>query len=522
MTYRLTTTLPVSSVENFALTDYLPIPLYRVPATLALEPTNAGRCDGGGTPTPPVADTWCYTSADTISGTAPPVTASTDTGLNRVIWNYGNREFPATGGIIDILYTLRATAEPMADQLNLANLAIQSYRDSLSGTDQTAATTTQITTKQPSVLIVKDIINVSHGTIAATPTDRYDAEANGLDAGDTITYRLVIANLGSAPAYGIRVTDDAGTLTPFGTSCTAPTVTQGDGTTPVIIVGGSSSLFTTNPSACLTIADSLAANGDVTIDSNEVIWITYTCTLAANATPRTTDIDNTAALRYYTNIDPSNPPPGLTPTNFATNTDLLTGKAKLTTQGVQSVAKAITASSLPGSTPDSNINNGETLTFQITATLSEGVYEGFSLTDNRTTIPSPITCGSNGFTCTNVSVAGSQITVAATAGSTPGVITYTYSQAKTASGSNTASVSATNAPAQTATTSWTLDNPDPAITKTLSPSGGVNAGDTVEIRLGWSNTDANNPMFRCVVPDIGSVSGWLGAGVFLIFTPILY
>jgi len=496
VTYRLTTTLPVSSVENFTLTDYLPIPLYSVPATL----TGAGLCSGGGTPTPPVADAWCYTSADTVSGTPPPppLTVSTGTGLNRIIWDYGSREAPTSGGAIDILYTLRATAAPMADRLNLANLAIQSYRDSLSGTDQTSGVTTQITTKQPQLAIRKEITAVSRGTIAGTPTTGYDAEAQNLDAGDTVTYRVRITNTGSAPAFGIRLTDDAGTLTAF-SSCTAPTVTQGDGTTAVATSG---SLFTTNPALGLTITPSLAANGDATIDDNEVIWIAYTCTLATSATPRTTDIDNTAALRYYTNIDPGNPPPGLVPANFATNTNLLTRKAKLTTQGVQSVAKAITASSLPGSTPDNNINNGETLTFQITATLSEGVYENFSFTDNRTTIPSPITCGSNGFTCTNVSVNSNQITVAATAGSTPGVITYTYSEAKTASGSNTASVSATNAPAQTATTSWTLDDPNPAITKTLSPAGGVNAGDTVQVRLGWPNTDTNNPMFRCVVTDI--------------------
>lgn len=492
VTYRLTTTLPVSSVENFTLTDYLPIPLFSVPATPSF--TNGGLCGGGAAPTSPAMNSWCYTAADTISSTAP--TVSTDTSLNRIVWAYGNRELPSAGGVIDILYTLQATAEPMADQLNLANLAIQSFHDSLSSTEQTAAVTQQVTTQEPQLVIKKGITAVSHGTIVSTPTTGYDAEAQGLDAGDTVTYRVSIINIGSAPAYGIRVTDTAGTLTPSPFSnCTAPTTTLGNGS-PVATSG---SLFTT---AGLTITPPLAGNGDGTVQTSEEIWISYTCTLATNATPRTSDIDNTAVLQYYTNIDPSSPPPGLTPSNFATNTELLTRQAKLTTQGIQSIAKQITASSVSGSTPNNNINNGETLTFQITATLSEGVYNNFSLTDNRTTIPSPITCGTNGFTCTNVSVSGTQVTVPATTGSTPGIVIYTYSQAKTASGSNTASVSATNAPAQTASTNWTVDNPNPAITKTLSPTGSVNAGDTVQIRLGWSNTDNNNPMFRCVVTDV--------------------
>jgi len=492
-TYRITSTKPVSSVEQYKITDYLPIPLFRVTAM-----SGGAQCGGGASPTPPPENTWCHTSADTISGTSPAVTVAVDSGLNRIVWDYGDRETPTAGGGIDILYTLRATAEPLADKLNLANLAIQSYRDSLSGTEQTAGVTQQATTVQPQLAIRKEITAISRGTIAGTPTAGYDAEAQTLDAGDTVTYRVRVTNTGSAPAHGIRVTDDAGTLPAF-SGCTAPTITLGDGSTPVATSG---SLFTTNTALGLIITPSLAGNGDGTVQTNEEVWIAYTCTLAANATPRTADIDNTAALRYYTNIDPVSPPLGLTPTNFATNTALLTRKAKLKTQGIQSIAKAITASSLPGSTPDNNINSGETLTFQITATLSEGIYDNFSLTDTTTTIPSPITCGSSGFTCTgNVSVSGSQITVAATSGSTPGAITYTYSQAKTASGSNTANVSATNAPAQTTSASWTLDNPDPAITKTLAPAGGLNAGDTVQIRLGWSNADANNPMFRCVASD---------------------
>ena len=112
------------------------------------------------------------------------------------------------------LYTLRVTTEPMADKLSLANLAIQSYRDSLSGSDQTAAVTQQVTTKEPQLAIKKEITAVSHGAIAGTPTAGYDAEAQNLDAGDTVTYRVRVTNTGSAPAFGIRVTDNAGTLTP--------------------------------------------------------------------------------------------------------------------------------------------------------------------------------------------------------------------------------------------------------------------------------------------------------------------
>lgn len=270
VTYRLTTTLPVSSVENFSLTDYLPIPLYSVSSM-----TGAGAC-GGGT-APPAENNWCYTNVDTISSTPP--TVSTDSALNRVIWTYGNRELPSTGGRIDILYTVRATANPMADRLNLANLAIQSYKDSISGTEQTAATTAQVITKQPQLEIKKEITAVSHGSVSATPPAGFDAQATGLDAGDTISYRVRVTNIGSASAYGIRLSDDAGTLSAFGSpnTCTAPAVTLGGGAA----VGTTGSLTTG-----LTITSPLSGDGDGAVETGEEIWVSYTCTLAANATPQ--------------------------------------------------------------------------------------------------------------------------------------------------------------------------------------------------------------------------------------------
>src|SRR5262249_16711807 len=146
--------------------------------------------------------------------------------------------------------------------------------------------------------------------------------------------------------------------------------------------------------------------------------------------------------------------------NFATNALTLTRKARVSTAGIVGITKTITASSLPGTTPVSNINQGENLTFQITASLSEGSYPGFSLTETTTTIP-PITCGSAGFTCSpNVLVNGTTVTVAGTPGSTPGTITYTYTQQKTAGGSNTASVSFTGGNPVTASTTWTVDAPN--------------------------------------------------------------
>ncbi|MCC9000985.1 MAG: isopeptide-forming domain-containing fimbrial protein, partial [Candidatus Contendobacter sp.] len=324
------------------------------------------------------------------------------------------------------------------------------------------------------------------------------------DAGDVIEYRITVTNIGNGSAHKIKLTDDANTLGYYGSSCTAP----------LVDVTSTGSLF----AGTLVFTNPLTGNGDATVNPGEQAIITYQCTIQPTAVPNAQNsLDNTAAVTEYFSTATSTA--NLAPAGFG----ILSDKATVGIQEIQSLTKAITDSSVSGSTPNNNINNGETLTFLITATLSEGTYAGFALTDNTIAIPSPITCGSNRFTCTNVSVDGAgTATVAATNGSTPGVITYAYTQAKTASGNNTATVSANNATSRTASATWTVDDPNPVITKTFNPAGGVSAGDTVQVQLGWSNTDSDNPMFRCVISDVLDANVFDATPVTAVTTPAGY
>ena len=110
---------------------------------------------------------------------------------------------------------------------------------------------------------------------------------------------------------------------------------------------------------------------------------------------------------------------------------------------------------------------------------------------------------------------------ATTTGSTAGTITYTYSAQRTTSGSNTASVSATNSPVQTATAIWTLGTPAPAISKNFNP-GTADAGDIVQIRLGWNNGNAANPMFQCVITDNVNIAFFDPTTITAVTTPAGY
>ncbi len=524
VTYRIIETIPIASFENASISDYLPLPFFVVGGFVP-----AGDTAIAFSGTPPPANHWTtgpldnFTTLGTTINNVAPV-ASSNTVANSVVWNYGTFDGQQANKVIDLLFTFRATTTPFADSLAVSNVVLGLYNNSTGVISSTAAATNG-TTRAPRLTLTKSITATSNPACAATaPPANYDAAVAGCDAGDTIDYRLTVSNAGRSNAYNVRLDDDGGVpAAGFGGSCTLLTVTNGAGA-PVTTSG---SLFNTSASGGLSIA-TIPADSNGTIDPTEVVRVNYRCTVQIGAlpalsgpTPPADAIDNTARIKYYS-ADPAQTTDPLY--NYASNQSspgANVRKARASVANIKSITKVISASSVAGTTTPV-INFGETLTYLITVNLAEGTYQNFGLTDNQTAIPSPITCGSNGFTCTgNVSGAGNTVTVAATAGSTQGAITYTYSAQRTASGTNTASISATNAPQQSASTSWTLGTPAPAVSKNFNPAT-ADAGDVVQIRLGWNNGNAANPMFRCVITDNVNTTYFDPATIAAVTTPAGY
>ncbi len=523
VTYRIIAAIPIASFENGQISDFLPLPFFDVGGFVP-----AGDTAIANSGTPPAANRWTtgplddFTTLGTVKFVAP--VASSNTVANSVQWNYGTFDGQQPNKTIDLLFTFRATVRPFADSLAVSNVAQGIYNNSTGVISQTAAATNG-TTRAPRLTLAKTITASSNPACATTaPPVTYDSAVAGCDAGDTIDFRLTVSNVGHSTSYNVRLDDDGGLpAAGYGGSCTLLTVTDGAGST----VATAGSLFDTSANGGLSIA-TIPADTNGTLDPTEIVRVDYRCTVQLLALPALSGpvppagaIDNTARLKYYS-ADPAQTIDPLY--NFASNQRFPgpnVSKARASTSNIKNITKAITASSVAGTTTPV-INFGETLTYLITVNLSEGTYQNFSLTDNQTAIPAPITCGSNGFTCTaNVSVAGNVVTVAATTGSTPGTITYTYSAQRSASGINTASVSAANAPQQTASTTWTLGTPAPAVSKNFNPAT-ADAGDTVQIRLGWNNGNAANPMFQCVITDVVSPIYFDGATVSAVTTPAGY
>jgi len=511
LTYRLTWTLPLASYEIAKLDDYLPSPVFSATTIAGVDIASARN-----PALAPPAGTWTAGPSDTFTKITPadPVglvqpTLATSAVQNSVTWDYGSYGGQEVGRVVDLLFTVAATTRPFGDGLNLLNLAQAQYQNTFATVTASAAGTV-FTTRAPNVTIHKDIVGSSNPTCtAAPPPTNYDSAFSGCDGGDRMDFRIALANAGRSPAYNVRIFDDGGVpAIGYAGSCSVTSITDGSGN-PVAVKDGAgnpvtlpnAALFDATASGGLVIAQ-IPGDSDPTVTPGEQVNVGYSCSISSAALPGLVaqKIDNTARLAYYS----SDPLQATDPLyNYAANQSFPgpnVRKAEVAVGAIASIAKDIIDSSVT-QTVTPNINFGETLTFRITLTLYEDVYALASLTDTQVVIP-PIDCANPAFTCTpNVSVAGNTVTVASTLATNFGVITYTYSLPKSASGSNTATFNALNAPAKSATASWALVNPAPAIAKNFNPTT-ADGGDTVQIRLGWSNANAGtSPMFRCVVSD---------------------
>lgn len=529
LTYRLTWSLPLASYEIAKIDDFLPSPVFDAAGIVGIDAAaarNPALAPAAGTWTAGPLDTFTKVSAGDAAGLVQPTLATSGIGgENRVSWDYGTFVGQEPGRVVDLLFTVTATTRPFGDALNLLNLAQVQYQNTVAVVTAEAAGVVT-TTRAPSLSLQKTITGSSNPACVATaPPAGFDSARQGCDAGDAIDFRLVLANGGRAPAYNVRVDDDGGLPAGgFGGSCTLQGVTLGDGITPVATSGN---LFDTSASGGLVVA-AIPADGDPAVVQGEQVFVDVRCTVATSGLPALPAgwIDNTARLKYYSS-DPGETSDPLY--NYASNQSFPgpnVRKARVALVAPLAIAKSITGSSVAG-TSGSNVNAGETLDFAVVVTLAEGQHDGFVLSDSLAALPADWSCATPGVSCVNVSVSGATAlktaTVPATGGTTVGTITWTYTSAQLyASGTNTAAATeASLAAPVTASRSWTRVNPAPAVTKTFNPAT-ADAGDVVQVRLGWSNTNAGSPMFRCVISDTVNTAFFDPATLAAVTTPVGY
>src|SRR5512138_685248 len=350
LTYRIQYTMPSSDFEPTTISDYLPLPVFRVNDPDANGAAGPAWSQDLTAATVPPAGQWKYGPADTLHldpplGPAP--TVSIDTPNNELQFAYPAFDDPTnTSTRVDLLFSVNVSSEPFADLLKLTNqVHVAEGTTQLNPTDTDAIV--QITLTEPVLTTKKGVVATDSplGTFSpalsaptfnvpgtsgtrwtgaissANVTNIATANLSGVDAGDLVTFAIVIVNSGTSAngAFDITIQDilRAGYVIPTNATGLNLHVANGDNSVSYSVTGlgdsGDARLDGANGTA-----DDIFGSGIRINDPNEgtampypgacqahhatnghnILVITYDLQIADNVTPNQGIINTASLVRY--------------------------------------------------------------------------------------------------------------------------------------------------------------------------------------------------------------------------------
>lgn len=276
VTYRIRYSSPTSDFEDLVLTDFLPSPIFDVSdpdANNTAGPAfNSPPVPAPAINTPPPPGVIWYSQNDTFSGLFPAVTpvVTINAASNSLSITYGDHDDPTNqASVIDLIFSVVATSDPFASGLTLANHISATEGSTNAGPDRGDAIAA-LNATQPLLVMRKGAVATDNinavfvppnaspvpfnppgtgglpwtGTISSDALDNIDinSDLEGLNPGDTVTFAIVIENLGNGAAFDVVINDvlpPGFTIPPGGLNLN---ITNGAGT-PVGFVGNPGDLF---------------------------------------------------------------------------------------------------------------------------------------------------------------------------------------------------------------------------------------------------------------------------------------
>jgi len=423
ITYRLTYTTPTSDIEDFALIDFLPLPVLQV------DDFDADNVNGdagswqfdytmaSGADYDVPATGWAmWGPSDTfhllVGGNPaippePSITADVPANsLAFYIGDYDNDNNPTS--TIDILFTITVQDDPFADGLFLTNQVRSTKNNSfLETTVQDDIIQFELT--EPVLDIIKGVVDSSNpnGVFALTPpypvgvdftqgacpsltsgtvtsdglaANPVDSDLSAVDAGDVVTYAIVVENTGSGltGVFDLIVQDS---LPPeIDPSTDVANVCAMDGTGAAITisnVGGGSGLFDQG----IILEDPGPVDPQAGVlepyhatSGQNIAIITYDVTLPDDLEPEAL-LTNTASILNYANIEGGD--------NFIDAFGPLEDDANVTIRE-PGLAKTITATNQTFTSPEASpwpVAIGEIIDYEVVITVPEGVSSNVTLID---------------------------------------------------------------------------------------------------------------------------------------------
>ncbi len=190
ITFVLDIHFPTGSVNDFIVTDFLPIPLFNLKGFNLVNSTTGVIPKGG---------YWAYANDSGFlygenTGKVIVPKIGIDTFNNALSFNFGNTlDNMAHPVDVRLWFTFQVSSEPMADQLNLANLAEMKFKDSIDVV-YASSNIVLMLTNEPELEITKYVNDTKI--------------LENIENATEVEYNITITNTGHSAAYDIIVADD--------------------------------------------------------------------------------------------------------------------------------------------------------------------------------------------------------------------------------------------------------------------------------------------------------------------------
>ena len=190
ITFVLDIHFPTGSVNDFIVTDFLPISLFNLKGFNLVNST---------TGVIPKCGYWAYANDsgflhDENTGKVIVPKIGIDTFNNALSFNFGNTLDNLAHPVdVRLWFTFQVSSEPMADQLNLANLAEMKFKDSIDVV-YASSNIVLMLTNEPELEITKHVNDTKI--------------LENIENATEVEYNITITNTGHSTAYDIIVADD--------------------------------------------------------------------------------------------------------------------------------------------------------------------------------------------------------------------------------------------------------------------------------------------------------------------------
>ena len=353
VTFKITYNVPFSSIDNYTIKDFLPLPIFVASNPFQYDSSIAG------TTTAPQVNHWTFGTDDTFSlingGPIPSVSPNTsvtaNTQTNSLTWDFGSySDVQNRDGKTEILFTVKVTDRPFGDGLKLTNQAQQSETNANGDPISSNPGITQVTVGEPELTITKGVVSTNNangkftpgtptglpefppnvsfvepgkagasftGTITSGPPGGLhekpiDATLSNVAGNDLVKFAIIVENTGSSPngAFDVTISDTYDTTKfqiPTNSTGLNLQVTNGDGTT-LTYAGTDTDLF----GAGIKLDDPGPTSGSLKrgsqldgspINNGEnIAVITYDLQISPTVAPLEI-IPNTGTVKKYASIE---------------------------------------------------------------------------------------------------------------------------------------------------------------------------------------------------------------------------